>query len=113
MRTPDAQYMNNERCISYLTTLIKSSMAVRFQTPAQRERVYRWRRTRRALQHDQIKLRQEFGNKVHEPLISWLEDAHDAQAWFQRQLLAYMRERTENLCFEGVEPVSTPGTPGL
>jgi hypothetical protein len=112
MRSNEEQYVYNERCIQYLSTLIKSSMKVRFKTPAQNERVYRWRRARRALQHDQIQLRQTLppDNQLH--LAGWMDDAQDAQAWFQRQLRAFIAERKDNCCFEGVDPRLTPLSEG-
>lgn len=112
-RTDEEQYVYNERCIGYLTILVKSSMQVKRQTPVQAERVWRWRRARRALQHDQVRLRQTMpdGKRLH--LAGWMDDAKDAQAWFFRQLHAFLTERTKNLCFEGVAESSTPGTEGL
>lgn len=107
-RTAEEQYVYNERCISYLTILIKSSMSVRSQTPTQAERVFRWRMARRALEHDQIALRQGLSDNKQLHLAGWMDDARDAQAWFFRQLHAWMKERNDNRCLEGVEAELTP-----
>jgi len=113
MRSNEEQYVYNQRCIEYLSVLIKSSFKVKYQTVPQTERVYRWRRARRALEHDQIKLRQLLPPDHQLEPGQWMDDARDAQAWFQRQLRCFIMDKYGNICFEGVEEDTTPGAEGL